>query len=83
MLNAFARPDARQNIGFLAGPLRRQQHQDRLAHSLGRRVTEHLLGAGVPCGDCAVERLGNDGVIGGIDDGRQALAFVSSSFALS
>ena len=46
------------------------------------RVAEHALGALVPGGDDAVERLGDDGVVGAFDDRREAAAQLLGLLAL-
>ena len=64
MFHTLAPPDAGQNVGFLLGPFRRQQHHHRFADSLLGRVTENLLRATIPGGNDSIQRLADDGVIG-------------------
>src|SRR6202011_1254285 len=51
--------------------LRGNQEKDRLAHDLFRRVPEELCGGVIPACDAAVEIFADDGVVGGLDDGRK------------
>ncbi len=67
----FASPDALDDVGFLALQPFGDQHQDRLANSLIRRIAEQTLRGAVPVGDDAVQVLADNGVEGGIDYCRQ------------
>ena len=52
---------------FFALQVLGNQHADRLPDRLRFLVTEHPLGGRVPRRDDAVEVLGDDGVVGGLD----------------
>ena len=52
-------------------PVRRNQLEDRGSDHLAGRIAEDRRGAAVPAGDDALDVLANDGVIGGLDDGRE------------
>ena len=57
--------------GHVLGMLRRHQGGDGLADDLGGGVAQDPLGGLIPARDDPVERLADDGVVGGFDDGRQ------------
>ncbi len=71
VLDALAVPHAIQDLLFLLDPLRRQQQRDRLADDLLRPVAEEAFCPRVPGLDDAVEVLGEDGIVGRLDDCRQ------------
>ena len=72
MAHAFPARNPRQHVRLLVNTVRREQHQHRLPDSLGRRVAEDALRAGIPARDDPVECLADDGVVGGRHDRRQS-----------
>ncbi len=64
MLNPLALADAVENVADLGAPVRRDDNVDVPADGLDRDVAEQALGGPVPAGDGAVERLGDDGIVG-------------------
>ena len=71
VLDALAGPDARQDEGLLVLVVGGDEDGHGLADDLVGRVAEDALGPAVPARDDGVERLGDDGVVGRVDDGRQ------------
>ena len=71
MIDAIASPEAGEHLVLLRPPLVGDDQRDVASHRLGGSPAEHPLGRAVPGGDDAVERLADDGVVGGVDDGRQ------------
>ena len=69
VLYPFAAPNFFQNDGLFPQPLRRQQPQNGLANHLGGRVAKHAFGSRVPTGNDTVQRLADDGLVGGMNDG--------------
>ena len=67
----------------LVGPFRRNQARDRLPHHLLGAVAEDALGTLVPARDHPFERLRDDGVVGGLDDGGQAHASLELLLAVA
>ena len=55
-------------------PIRRKENCNRLANHFFRLVSKDALRAGVPRADDSVEVLGQHGVCGKLDNGRQASA---------
>jgi len=71
MVDPLAPPNPVENAGGLVLLAWRQQDGDRLADHLGGRIAENRLGAAVPIGDDAVERLADDGIVRRGDDRGQ------------
>ena len=80
VLHALAAQHTLQNLLFLLNPLRRQQQRDWLADDLLRPVAEQPLGPCVPGLDDAVEVLGQDGIVGRLNDRRQSRQRLSVCF---
>ena len=74
MVDDLAAADAGQHVVLLRVPLQGNDQLDVVADGLRRAVAEHPLGGAVPAGDDAVERLADDRVVGGVDDGGQPRA---------
>ena len=75
LLDGFAPTDPADDVVDFAQPVRRHDQRDVPADGFCRGVAEQALGGRTPAGDQAVERLGDDGVVGGFHGGReQALA---------
>ena len=71
MFDLLAAADPREDRAELRAPIRRNDDLDGLADGFSRGITEQLFGGPVPGGDGAVERLGDDGVIGRFHDGAE------------
>jgi hypothetical protein len=71
MIDAFAAPQALDDAGLFVEMFLGDQDGDGFANRLIRRVAEDSLGAGIPRGDDAVERLRDDGVVGVFDHCRE------------
>src|SRR5690242_7336220 len=65
-----------QDLVLLALPVRRNDDANRLADDLVRRISEELLGRGVPRRDDPVQVFRDDGVIGRLDDAAEQRALV-------
>ena len=74
MIDAFPARNSRQDVGFLSRALQGQEPVHRFAHRLCGRVAEQPLGAGIPRGHHPIQGLADDGVVGGLDHGRQVFA---------
>ena len=75
ILDPLAATDLLEDAANLRAPVRRDQDVDGSADRFDRNVAEQPLGGPVPGGDGAVERFGDDGVVGGFDDrAEKALA---------
>jgi hypothetical protein len=68
VFDALATSQPRQHVLFFAPAIFRNDEKDRLPDGLLRGVSEQPLGAFIPRGNHAVERLGDDGVVGRLDD---------------
>ena len=80
VLHATAGPDLLEDLVHLRRAFGVDQHRDRLPDDLVGRVPVDQLGGTVPARDDSVERLPDDGVVGGIDDGcEQPRPVVGSS----
>ena len=64
MFDLLAPADPIEDGAELRAPVRRNDDVDGLADGFRRGISEQLFGGPVPAGDGAVERLGDDGVIG-------------------
>ena len=64
MLDPLALADTVEDVVDFGAPVRRDDDVDAAADRLGGRIAEQALGGAVPAGDGAVERLGDDGVVG-------------------
>src|SRR5215207_5612134 len=62
------------DVAKLVNPLPREDTDDRLPDHLLRGVAIQTLGGLVPAGDDAIQRLADDDVVRGFDDGGEALA---------
>ena len=74
--NGSTRPPARDPRADRAGlgfAFRGHQRGEGPAEHLGGRVAEDPLGRGVPVGDPPVQVLAHDRVVGGLDDGGEAM----------
>ena len=71
MLDALPRAQVLDDVPFFLPPVGRNKDCDGLAKHLSRRVSEEPAGRSVPGGNRAVERLGDDGIIGRLDHGGQ------------
>ena len=60
-----------QDVALLLETIGRDDEIDVPPDRLGGAVAEDARGAGVPARDHAVERLADDGVVGGLDDRRE------------
>ena len=74
VVHRLSATDAPQDVGLLAMSIGRDDQQDGLADRLGRGIAEQSLGPAIPGGDDPVQRLADDGVVGGVHDRRQAAA---------
>ncbi len=63
--------EACDDLVFLVDAVGRDDERDMAAHRLLRGVAEDPLGGGVPALDHSVESLADDGVVRGLDDGRE------------
>ena len=68
VIDALAAPDPAENGFHVVVPLFRHEHGDRFPDDLVRRVPEEPLGRAVPRRDGAVQRLGDDRVVGRLHD---------------
>ena len=73
MINGLANSDVCQQGIFVAGSILGNQEADGPADDLLVRVAVHSFGRGVPAGDDALERGGNDGIVRVLNDGRGEL----------
>ncbi len=64
VFDPFAAADPVEDVVDLGAPVRRDDDIDGFADRFGGGEAEQLLGRPVPAGDGAVERLGDDGVVG-------------------
>ncbi len=71
VVDALARLEARDDPVFLLESILGDDERDVATHGLLRGVAEQPLRRGVPALDHAIERLADDGVVGGFDDRRQ------------
>ena len=71
MVDHLAPAQPRQDLALLVMQLGRDDAGDRLADHLVRRIAENAGRTGVPRGDPALQRLADDGVVGGRDDCRE------------
>ena len=71
MVDHLAPAQPRQDLALLVMQLGRDEAGDRLADHLVRRIAENAGRTGVPRGDPALQRLADDGVVGGRDDCRK------------
>jgi hypothetical protein len=69
--NTVAGTNATHNIGFFVLASRRDDQLNRLPNHVGRGVSVHAFGGGVPRRDDAVEVLTDDRVVGILDNVRQ------------
>ena len=72
MRYSIACPDLTQNRRLFVLQFRRNDGQDRTANDFVGRVTKHPLGCGIPVRNDTVEILGNNGIVGGIDNGSES-----------
>ena len=63
ILDGFAPSNAIEDVTHLGAPVGRDDDIDARADLLRRGIPEQAFGRGVPAGDGAVERFGDDGVI--------------------
>ena len=76
MLDLLAPADPAQGVFHFRQPLGRHDQGDVISHGFRRAVAVQALRRLVPSGDRAVERHGDDGVVGGFDRGtEEMLAF--------
>src|SRR5262249_8731852 len=73
MVHPLAVSDPLQDLDDVLALLGRLQDGDVPADDLVGGVAEDLLGAPVPARDDAIEGLGDDGIVGRFDDGREHL----------
>ena len=71
MIEAFAAPDAREDLLFLVLAIRWNQSDDRRADHFVGGVSEDALGPEIPTGDDTVQILSDDRIVGRGDDRRQ------------
>ena len=83
MLHALAPSNARQNVGLLIHPIRREKHQHGFAHGFCCRVAKYFLGAAIPGVDRPVKILADNGVIRGFDNSGQTFAPFRSPLPLA
>jgi hypothetical protein len=74
MLDALAIAQPTQDLLLLRVQLRRHDQQDRLAYRFRGAVAEDARRAAVPRLDDALERLADDGIVGGFHDGPELRA---------
>ena len=72
VVDPLAPPDAGQHLVLLGAAVVGDDEGDVPAHRLRGGPAEDALGPGVPGGDDAVERLADDRVVRGVDDGGEA-----------
>ena len=72
MLDAPSGPDLRQHARLLRAAVGRNDRRNRTPDDLIGGIAEHALRRAVPGLDDAVEVLAGDGVLRGVDDGREA-----------
>ena len=65
--DGLAAAGAGENVAQLREPFGRDDEVDMFADGFNRLISEQALGGRVPAGDDAVERFGDDGVVGGFD----------------
>src|SRR5581483_8774182 len=71
VIHPLPAPDARQHLVLLRVPVDRHDQRDVPADCLGGRPAKQTLGGAVPRRDDSAERLADDDVIRGIDDGGE------------
>src|SRR3954469_21526440 len=64
MFDPLTLTDTLEDVVDLGAPVRRNDDVDPLADRFRRLETEQAFGGAIPCGNRAVERLGDDGVVG-------------------
>ncbi len=64
-------PDAPEDLGLLIVAVGGDEHHDRSAHRLRRRVPEEPFRALVPTGDDPIQVFADDGVVRRLDDGGE------------
>jgi len=69
MVDALAAPNAREDSRLLIMPVCGNEDGDGFADGLVLRVTEEPFGAFVPANNDAVKVLGENRVVGGLNDG--------------
>lgn len=83
MVDLLARPDARQDVRFLIMPVQRNERGDWLADDLGGGVAEQCFRAPVPADNPAIEILGKDSIVRGLDEGGEALGLLEHLRAMA
>lgn len=83
MVDLLARPDARQDVRFLIMPVQRNERGDWLADDLGGGVAEQFFRAPVPADNPAIEILGKDSIVRGLDEGGEALGLLEHLRAMA
>ena len=68
VFDPLAAADLLEDVANLGAAVRRNNEVDVPAHGFDRNEPEQALGGAVPAGDDAVERFGDDGVVGGFHD---------------
>ena len=69
VIDGFSAPDALEDRRFLVGHVRRDENGNGFAHHVVTGVAEQAFRPLVPGGDDTVERLADDGILGGLEDG--------------
>src|ERR1044071_9300873 len=82
MIDPFPALETNENARQLVGVFWRYDEGDVLPDGLRSRVAVHPLCARVPTRDYPLKGLQDDGVVGRLDDGRQAVARLLCQFAL-
>ena len=75
--------DLAQDLWNLVGAFGRRERRNRLANDFRRRVAVHLLGTFVPVRNHSIEVLPDDGILGRVNDERDAGLMVSQLAAFS
>ena len=73
ILDRFAAADPAQHVAHLGPQFGRHDDIDVPAHGFRRAEPEQPFGGRIPAGDRAVERFGDDGVVGGFDRGAEQM----------
>src|SRR5437879_5070307 len=82
MIDALARSESTQNLGFFVLQMRGDDESDGLSQNLSFRVAKNSLRTSIPVGDDPVQVFRNNRVIGTLYNGRQPRTHLVGSLLL-